>query len=357
MPLSSRRELIGFDDTWLIILGIPVLALIVPPIYFDVFELDIGFWEWWPNSVMHTGLTWLLARAAVLGIRRRLPHFEQARRRIVYELLVAALLSGLIWALDFMVQALLPSWSILCIPLDRLTVAAVMGPFLVTCFMLSLYEAVFFYHSLHRSILEKERAVQDQIRSELAGLRAQINPHFLFNSLNTLTNLTLEDPPLAVRFLQHLSRLYRYILENREDTLVPLTRELEFIEAYTFLQRERFRGNLQISLDIPPVHYSDKLVPLSLQILFENAIKHNVISGAQPLRIEVFVENDDTLVVRNNLQRKQQVMHSTRVGLDNVRSRYRYAGQRDIRVEADDQHFTVYLPLLKTDLAHAVLNY
>lgn len=354
---TSRRELIGFDDTWLIVLGIPTLALILPPIYFDVLERELGFWQWWPSSVAHTALTWLLARAAVLHIRRRWPRFEQARQRIAFELLAAVLLSALIWGLDFAAQALLPTLPLLCVPLDQLDVAAVSGPFLVTCFMLSIYEAVYFYDSLRRSILEKERAVQDQIRSELAGLRAQINPHFLFNSLNTLTNLTLEDPPLAVRFLKKLSHLYRYILENREDALVPLARELEFIDAYTFLQRERFRGNLQISIDIPAAYLSDLVVPLSLQILFENAIKHNVISGAHPLLIEVFVVADDTLVVRNNLQRKQQVMHSTRVGLDNVRSRYRYSSRRDIRIETDDRYFTVSLPLLKTGVTHAVLDY
>jgi len=130
----------------------------------------------------------------------------------------------------------------------------------------------------------------------------------------------MEDQQLAVSFLKRLSKVYRYVLESRDEQLIPLSRELDFIESYVFLQQE-------------------------LQILFENAIKHNIISKRSPLYIQVFLE-DDRLVIQNNLQRKEQVMDSTKVGLENIRTRYQYFTEKELEVKEVNGFFVVKIPII-----------
>ncbi len=132
---------------------------------------------------------------------------------------------------------------------------------------------------------------------------------------------------------------------------MPLSGELKFLDAYTCLLQERFGENLSIKIHVPGEFYDCKMVPLCLQMLFENAIKHNIVSTQHPLTIEVFVEKGDRLVVKNNLQRKKQEIPSTRVGLGNICSRYRLVSERDVEVITTQQSFIVILPLLKQEVS------
>ncbi|NJL76659.1 MAG: histidine kinase [Saprospiraceae bacterium] len=217
--------------------------------------------------------------------------------------------------------------------------------YLIILMFVAIYESIYFYHQLRISILETEQAKQEHIRSQLEGLRNQVNPHFLFNSLNTLMDLVVESPSIAVNFLQRLSHVYRYILEIRENPTVTVAEELEFIKSYIFLQEERFKGNLKVDVEVPERYYQHQVVPLSLQILFENAIKHNVISSKKSLTITVTVENGK-IIVKNNLQRKNQVMDSTKVGLENVRNRYRLISDSKVDIVENNEYFIVGLPLI-----------
>ncbi len=216
----------------------------------------------------------------------------------------------------------------------------------ITLFCLAVYEGVYFYNQLKTFIIEKEKAKRDHMQSQLEGLRNQVNPHFLFNSLNTLVNIITEDPTLAIRFLNQLSHVYRYILEVKEAPLVPLSEELDFLQSYVFLQQERFNGNLIVNIDVPTSYLQHKIVPFSMQILFENAIKHNIISAKKPLSVQVYVSEEHKLVVANNLQRRQQVMDSTKVGLANIKSRYRLITNELVIVQEDSNYFSVSLPLI-----------
>ena len=140
--------------------------------------------------------------------------------------------------------------------------------------------------------------------------------------------------------------MYRYILEMRDKQLIPLAEELAFLDAYVFLLQERFGDNLRVDIDIPAARREDRVVPLSLQMLFENAIKHNVISQDRPLTIRVFVEDGDHLVVTNKLQVRPQATPSTGVGLENIRNRYAFFCDRPVVVTQTDEAFRVELPLL-----------
>ena len=220
---------------------------------------------------------------------------------------------------------------------------------MVVFFVLSLYEGVYFYHRWRLSLIETERLRQENISSQLDALKSQVNPHFLFNSLNTLVYLIPEDEDRAVRFVQRLSKVYRYILEIRDRSLITVAEELDFLDAYQFLLKERFGENLQIHLQIDPGVKQMQMIPLSMQMLLENAIKHNIISKEKPLLIEITVgTRSGNLMIRNRLQPKQQRQESTQVGLDNIRRRYSFYTNADILIKQEDGWFSVELPLLKT---------
>jgi hypothetical protein len=188
--------------------------------------------------------------------------------------------------------------------------------------------------------LEKET-----LASQFEALKNQINPHFLFNNFSTLASIIEESGVTAVSFVQELSKVYRYVLQTRSSTLVPLKEELDFILSYRFLMSKRFGDNLSITLTVPEAAKDLKVMPFSLQLLVENAIKHNIISIKKPLWIRIDMRND-YLTVTNNLQKKNTPVQSTHIGLDNIRTRYGLMTNRNVRVIETAAEFKVEIPLL-----------
>jgi ligand-binding sensor domain-containing protein len=188
--------------------------------------------------------------------------------------------------------------------------------------------------------LEKEKAL-----AMYEGLKQQLNPHFLFNSLTSLDSLIFIDPKVASSFLSGLSRTYRYILKNRDNEVVALKEEMEFARQYIHLQKTRFREGLIVNIDIDPECAHMKIAPVTLQNLIENAIKHNIIDTEAPLVIDIFTEQE-RLVVRNGLRKKDFVETSNRQGLKNLESLYTYLSSRPLEIIEDEHSFTVKLPLI-----------
>lgn len=216
---------------------------------------------------------------------------------------------------------------------------------LFTTLVVLLYEAIFFFGQWKDALLETEKFKKETVQAQLDSLRNQVNPHFLFNSLNTLVSIIPENPNTAVDFVQKLSSVYRYLLSVKERELVPLATELDFIQSYLFLLKVRFEENLQVKILIPQEAQERLLPPISLQLLIENAIKHNVISREKPLHITL-TANQETLTVHNNLQPKQQWEESTGVGLENIKARYSILSILTIQVSKTHEGFSVSLPLL-----------
>ncbi len=187
------------------------------------------------------------------------------------------------------------------------------------------------------------------MQSQLDTLRNQVNPHFLFNSLNTLSSIIHDEPDLAVDFVQKLSKVYRYILEIREKDLIQLEDELKCIEAYKFLLKIRFGDNFSYEHNIEKENLKLFLAPLSLQILMENAIKHNIISKKKPLKIKLSMTEEGDLLVQNNLQKKQLAVSSTKMGLQNIKSRYQMLTRKEVQVWEDENSFNVIIPLIRID--------
>ncbi|MAD98351.1 MAG: histidine kinase [Flavobacteriaceae bacterium] len=196
----------------------------------------------------------------------------------------------------------------------------------------------------------KQESTQQQIvaKTETAkfqSLKSQIDPHFLFNSLNVLTSLIGENPNAAERFTTKLSKVYRYVLEQRNKDLIPLTEELNFAKTYMELLQMRFEDAIQFSVPASVSNGDLKVVPLSLQLLLENAVKHNVVSSSRPLIINIY-EEDGYLVVENNINPKEAIGKSTKVGLQNIADRYGLITERRVSIENNKKTFAVRLPLL-----------
>ncbi|MEQ9443695.1 MAG: histidine kinase [Cyclobacteriaceae bacterium] len=202
-----------------------------------------------------------------------------------------------------------------------------------------------FLLSWRQAAIEAEKLKTERVSSQYETLKNQVNPHFLFNSLNALTSLVYEDQDQAAKFIKKLADVYRYVLDNQQKEVVPLSEEIRFVEAYVFLQKIRFEDNLQVSIQIP-ADTPAMVLPLSLQMLVENAIKHNIISDDEPLHIQLYLEEDEFMVVKNNLQPKTSHEYSSGLGLKNIRSRYEYLSKKEISVLSSENEFIVKLPLL-----------
>jgi PAS domain S-box-containing protein len=187
---------------------------------------------------------------------------------------------------------------------------------------------------------------KENLQSQFDMLKQQVNPHFLFNSLNVLSSLIKLEPDLAEKFTDHLSKVYRYVLENKDNEMVKLSTELEFLAAYTFLLDIRFMGKLEINIDIPDEKRSYLIIPLAMQLLIENAIKHNAMSKKSPLNINIHIDSKTNLVIKNNLQERENFFPSTGVGLKNIAHRYMLLNMKEPVFEKTDSEFIAKVPLL-----------
>ena len=187
---------------------------------------------------------------------------------------------------------------------------------------------------------------KENLQSQFDVLKQQVNPHFLFNSLNVLTSLIRLEPELAEKFTEHLAKVYRYVLENKDNELVSLSTEINFLEAYIFLINIRFMDKIVVNIRIPEEKKNYQIIPLAMQLLIENAIKHNAMSKKSPLVIDIFIDETGNLNVVNNLQEREAHMTSTGVGLKNIQNRYRLLNNTVPVFEKSETHFTARIPLV-----------
>ncbi len=190
---------------------------------------------------------------------------------------------------------------------------------------------------------------KENLQSQFEVLKQQVNPHFLFNSLNVLTSIIKVDTDLAESFTERLTKVYRYVLENKERDLVSLSTEQEFLNAYLFLLEIRFMKKLFVDIKIDKTYYDYQILPIAMQLIIENAIKHNTFSKAQPLRIEIFVDDEQRLNIINNLSVRETKLVSTGVGLENISRRYALVSDQKPEFLKTEEHFIARLPLLKLE--------
>lgn len=216
--------------------------------------------------------------------------------------------------------------------------------------VLSLGIATFFHakgsmQELKTTLMQKALLENQNIASQYEALKNQVDPHFLFNSLNVLSSLIDENPATAQKFVSHLSHIYRYVLDQKDKELVSLEKELTFTEQYVYLQKIRFEEGINLKIKIETNKNSSLTIPLALQILLENIFKHNMISDESPIFINIQTQ-DEYLIVSNTLNKKATAQKSHHLGLENIKARYKYFTDMNIEIEETTDLFTVKLPLI-----------
>jgi len=206
---------------------------------------------------------------------------------------------------------------------------------------------VLFFKNWKNSVIQQEELKRAHLALQFQTLKDQVKPHFLFNSLSSLVTLINTDTTKATDFVHRLSDVYRYLLEQRDNELVTVSEELQFLENYTFLQKIRFGENLQVHFDLK-LNKNRMLLPLSLQMMVENAIKHNEVSSSHPLHIDIYSRYDQYIVIKNSLRKKSSESHSLGVGLENLKKRTSFFTDKPLEIEENSDSYTVSIPTITT---------
>ena len=201
------------------------------------------------------------------------------------------------------------------------------------------------------SLAELERFKKENAEFRFETLMSQVNPHFLFNSLNTLSSLVYQDKDTAAKYIRELARVYRYVLENKEYELVSLKVDLDFVKAYIYLLELRFKNMISFEFAIDENQKEKQIAPMTIQMLIENAVKHNIVSQKKHLTIKIYTEND-YLIISNNIQKKQTKAYSSGIGLSNIQSRYAYFTQKEVLIKETASEFLVEIPLIEQNNGH-----
>lgn len=214
----------------------------------------------------------------------------------------------------------------------------------------SVYFGILFLRSWRKSAVEAEKMQKEYIKSQLKALQSHIDPHFLFNNLNVLSSLIDKDKEQSKVFLSHFAEVYRGLLRKDLDDIISLKDELEFLQTYIYLIKIRFQENIDIRIDVPEEFHDRYVPPLTLQMLLENAFKHNKITETKPLEVSITLDREsDQIIVQNTLNKKEMSKPSEGSGLDNISERYSFFTDQGISQNESDSYFTVKIPLLKLD--------
>lgn len=340
LSYSSKERLIG-------VLILPPVAIII-----NYFVFGRAYFDGWRHFLAPTIVTiavilivYILCSMVATILLNRFPQYSQTLKRIGLELLcfvaiMAAAITILFYGYDYIGLQGMP------VKLENYPWVIIVG---ASCNILatSLNEGAAFFEKWREVVDESDQLKRENLQSQLEGLKGQVNPHFLFNSLNSLSSLISDDPEKAEKFLDEMSKVYRYLLRTNEEGLTSLESEMQFIQSYFHLLKTRYGDGLEMETRINEKFSSYQVPPLTLQMLVENAVKHNMILKDSPLRILIMTTNSGKLVVTNNLQRKDRMVSSNKVGLTNIVKKYRLMKKEEISVRDDGKEFAVVVPLIQ----------
>lgn len=336
---SSKEKIIG--------------AIIIPPIAIILNYVTFG--SSYFSSFIRFLIPTLITSAVVLIIYalcsmvatillNRFPKYSQTFKRIgigivSYAAIMVVAITILFYGYDYISLPGLP------VKMENYLWVVTVG---IVCNLLStsFNEGAAFFEKWRKLVDEAEQLKKENLQSQLEGLKGQVNPHFLFNSLNSLSSLISDEPQKAEKFLDELSKVYRYLLRTNEDGLTTLDTEMQFIHSYFHLLKTRYGDGLNMEIKVDERYLVYLLPPLTLQILVENAVKHNMILKERPLKILIMTTNSGKLLVSNNLQRKDRMVSSNKVGLINIVNKYRLMKQEEISIRDDGKEFAVAVPLI-----------
>jgi two-component system LytT family sensor kinase len=335
----------GLNDKWVRRAGIPIVAILLL-MSSDILPMTIS-----PRTIIfkifrnifYVFCYWESNRMIVIYMRNRYPNLKDISKRIGMHIaifLVYVMVMGLV--ITFINVNLPRSGQDSFFSEYK---EMVLKSLLILGLVTVIYECAYYFGLYEKSLYESERLKKESLISQLELLKNQISPHFLFNSLNALITLVPEDPQLSVLFIQKLSNVYRHVLNYNGRDLISLQTEKNFLDDYIFLHQMRFGDNLVINYHLPEKMEHLQVIPFTLQMLVENAIKHNIISKRKPLTIDISVTKN-FIVINNNLQIKTSGVESTNTGLGNIITRYELLTNKLVDVIVTSTAFTVSLPLI-----------
>ncbi len=325
--------------------GIIIISIISVFVDYGYSHNQGGFLECLTVSVIRTALIWNGSMVIIQFAINRFSMFRQTLKLIVFQVLALSLLvviveSGEIYTVE----------NYLKVPLGHSSKTALfIGSLIITFMISSLYASASFFMQWKENLLRTQALEQANLEARYDTLRNQVNPHFLFNSLNTLLML-VNDNPVASRYVESISEIMRYMLQTRDKEAVLLRDELTIARDYIFIQQSRFGEKLKVEFDIAEKYYHYAIPPLALQMLLENALKHNVVSKADPLSVNVYIAENKYVVVENTIKAKIDLEPSTGVGLDNIKNRYLHLTGKDILISRENGKFIVMLPLFEKSI-------
>ncbi len=278
----------------------------------------------------------------VVVLERKLPWLKDPVKRLVVQVLAMTLFAGIIIFIGFSI------WIWLSEDLSFRSVILFILPSLkvVYIFMflsLILGNAVLFFKNWRDAAIQQEELKRAHLALQYQTLKDQVRPYFLFNSLSSLVTLINTDTEKATHFVHKLSDVYRYVLEQRDSELVPLREEVKFLEDYIYLQKIRYGENLQVHIKLELGQHR-MMIPLSLQMLVENAIKHNEVSREHPLVIDIQTAVEDQVVIKNSLKKKEVTEKSPGMGIENLQKRIAFFTEKPLLIQEEQQTFTVTIP-------------
>lgn len=323
--------------------GVAVVILANPVKQYERGGLEYLWLYFWKGGVS-TALLWL-GNAYLSDLPDRwLPWVEAPIKRLLASVGITVVYTCIAWILIYWLFITSQyGWNLGALLRD-LELRDFFPTLIITFFISIFMHGRAFLLEWKNALVEAERLKKEHLAARYETLKNQINPHFLFNSLNVLASLVHKDADQAEQFIRQLSTVYRYILESRDKELVPLEEELDILRAYLYLTDIRFGQSLRVDIrEMAPAN--KQIPPLTLQMLVENALKHNEVSKANPLKIDIFPENG-YLVVRNNLQPKNTLPESTGLGLANIQARYLMLCGKEVVITGDNGFFTVKTPII-----------
>jgi sensor histidine kinase YesM len=341
--MHSKKDL--FSDKWILIIGIPLIGISFP-FFFGLKYGDPKFYSWIFISFTTTLISWLGTRQTVTFIWKRFPWESDPLWHIVVGMLLLCFYSLLTISLIYLLNMVFfhpgPGYLKAMKPIHT-------GVFIIFVFILLLHEAIHLFFKWKSELTHAADLEKENMRSKFEALKNHLNPHFLFNSLGTLSSLIRSDPEKAEKYVNEFSSIYRYFIEVNNNDLVTVEEELKFISSYVFLQQIRFGDGFIYHDRVDKKFRTTYILPLTLELLIENAIKHNTTMTTSPLTVEIFAdETRKQLVVRNNYQPRTNV-DTTHTGLPNLEQRYvSYLGS-NIRYAQEDGFFIVEIPMIPAE--------
>jgi sensor histidine kinase YesM len=346
-PTKKPNDVIKLNDIGFRLILIPFFGIVLPIVTGLVDHSRFSLWQTKLSYLYTIGISFVIwhgNRFLLFTLRSYFDWFNKPVRKIT-----ALILAISFYTIPISVLLLVGWYHLFANGVVNWNVVSMNALIIMIAvlFIVHVYETVFLVKEAETEKVQRAQTEKAKAEAELEALKNQIDPHFIFNSLNTLSHLIEEKPAKAKLFNDNLADVYRYILQNKARDLVLLREEMDFLQSYFSLLKIRFGNAVHVKLDVPFEALERYLIPpISLQILAENAIKHNEFSESTPLVLEIELK-DEELVVHNRVIRKTLRKASSRIGLQNLRERYKLTTNREIIIQEEEKNFTVSLPVLK----------